>query len=64
MCGGGGGSSKPPTPTSPTLVYGVADYSNQQKQAAAIETDKATRQGAYGSELATSAPNNTVKGAM
>jgi hypothetical protein len=64
MCGGGGGSSKAPAPTAPVYAYGNADNSNRQRQVAAIETDKATRQGSYGSELAASAPNNTIKGAM
>lgn len=60
MCGGGGGSKKAPAPTAPVYAYGNADNSNRQRQVAAIETDKATREGSYGSALATSTPNNKV----
>lgn len=60
MCGGGGSKAAAPAPTQPGYMYGNADNSNRQQQVAAIETDKATRQGSYGSALTTSTPNNKV----
>lgn len=54
MCFGSGGSKNPPPPQQPTrFEYGPADYSNSQRQAAAIKTDTPTS-GTYGSELGSS----------
>lgn len=51
MCFGGGGSKKAPPPAQPTkFEYGPADYSNSQRQTAALTQD-APSAASYGSEL-------------
>lgn len=55
MCGGGKSAAAAPTPAPTGPTYTPADNSNRQRQAAAIETDGASRT-SYGSELGTTNP--------
>lgn len=59
MCGGK--SKAAPAPAAPVHtgpIYAPADTSNRQRQAAAIETDTATR-ASYGAELGTTTGGNS-----
>jgi len=55
MCGGGKSAAAAPAPAPTGPTYTPADNSNRQRQAAAIETDGASRT-SYGSELGTTNP--------
>lgn len=62
MCGGGGGSSKPAAPVNMGYTYSPADYSNSQRQKAAI--DPQAGKSSYGSEMTTGStvPATTTTG--